>query len=86
LGFKEDSNETESREASLCQRTEGTRSIEKDLVKALTKIPNASTSEVSDRPLGVDLGQTKEHVVRLEKIFKAGQEIITNELKITPSK
>jgi ferritin-like metal-binding protein YciE len=55
-------------------------------VKAFSKIPDASTSEDSRRDFEESLGQTKEHVVRIEKIFKGGQEIITNELEVTPSK
>ena len=46
-------------------------SAESQLVKALPKMAKASTSEDLRAGFESHLGQTKEHVVRLEKIFKA---------------
>src|ERR1700737_203156 len=49
-------------------------SAENQLVKALPKMAKASTSEELRAGFEEHLDQTKEHVVRLEKIFKALRE------------
>jgi ferritin-like metal-binding protein YciE len=46
-------------------------SAESQLVKALPKMVKAATSEGLRSGFEGHLGQTKEHVARLEKIFKA---------------
>ena len=46
-------------------------SAENQLVKALPKMAQAATSEDLQTGFEEHLGQTKEHVSRLEKIFKA---------------